>query len=612
MSSRSTEVTRSRQGILQAAAGRIVLLLAVGLGLQARVNGQPLVVHRVTVSGTERPLQLVTRAGELLDRGRVARDVKRLWETGWFDDIRVLTETIPEGAVLRFVLIERPRYLLRKVRFHPRHFELPAPIIPGIFVDVPGVKRLARTFQERLKDSGYRDAIVDFDLNPVGIRQADILFRVDEGERYVVDTLEVSGPSPADSRQVERALRAIQPRTLLPGIPRLWKGWKLRRALDQETLDLSLQDLRSSYLSRGYLDATANVHSMTFEKNLASLSIRVVPGAAYRLEGLQISDGPAPTALNSLPNQLPTVELCRCLIEKRAQAERSGIVDFGARLLVHPSDNTGERWTGQGASISAHIETGPSYRVRNIEFRGNHHLSDLTLRKVLLLSEGESFDRGRMLRSLTRLNLTGLIHPVGELEVQVQRDSTQHTVDLVISVREKDKGGWFFSAPAWAGLASRSWFSIGSGLPNWGPSYLELPTYFIAMNLMSPLPGLPLSIFNHANLSVSLARPYLPGQGWRSGFQSFSSSLMARNAVGFELASAQASPGGKAATDSLLEGSCSMEHHTFRRAWHADCRGLGLLPSAQPTGSRVELFSHRNRMASCYRTLNPADRPGIE
>ena len=33
--------------------------------------------------------------------------------------------------------------------------------------------------------------------------------------------------------------------------------------------------------------------------------------------------------------------------------------------------------------------------------------------------------------------------------------------------------------------------------------------------------------------------------------------------------------------------------------------GVGLLPSAQPTGSRVELFSHRNRMALAT-TLNPA------
>jgi outer membrane protein assembly factor BamA len=519
MSNRSKEVTSSRQELFQALAGKIVLVFAVCLVFQARVIGQPLVVQRVTVSGTERPLRLETKAGELLDRGRVARDVKRLWETGWFDDIRVLNDSIPEGAVLRFVLTERPRYLLRKVRFRPRHFELPAPISPGTFVDMPGVNRVARTFQERLRDSGYRDAVVNFELIPLGIRQADILFRVDEGKRYVVGALKVSGLSPADSSQVARSFGAIQPRTLLPGIPRLWKGWKLRRALDQQTLDLALQDLRSRYISRGHLDATTNVESITFERNRASLSIRVVPGTPYRMEGLQIFDSPTPTALNIVPNQLPSVELCRCLIEKRAQAERNGALDFETRLLVHPGDNTGERHAAQGVSIAAHVKTGPSYRVRNIEFRGNHHLSDVTLRKALLLSEGERFDRSRLLRSLTRLSLTGLIHPLSEFNVEVQRDSSQQTVDLMISVREKDKGRWFFGAPLWTGLASRSWFSISSDLPNWGPSYLELPTHFIAMNFMSPLPGLPLSIFSQARLSVSLARPYLPGQGWRSGFQ---------------------------------------------------------------------------------------------
>jgi outer membrane protein assembly factor BamA len=283
------------------------------------------------------------------------------------------------------VLTERPRYLLRKVRFHPRHFVLPVPITPGTFVDVPGVKQLAWTFQERLQDSGYRDAIVNFELIPVGVRQADILFRVDEGKRYVVDTLEVPGLNPADSRQVGRSFTAVRPRTLLPGIPRLWKGWKLRRALDQQTLDLALQDLRSRYISQGYLDATVKVASMRFEKNLASLSIRVVPGDPYRMEGLQISDSTMPVAPNRVPNQLLAVELCHCLIEKRAQAERKGALDFETRLLLHPSDSNGEPRAGLGVSIAAHVETGPSYRVRNIEFRGNHHLSDLTLRKVLLL-----------------------------------------------------------------------------------------------------------------------------------------------------------------------------------------------------------------------------------
>jgi len=511
------EVRPLRQGIYQAVAWEIALLAAVCVGFQARVSGQPLVIQRVTISGTERPLQLETKAGELLERSRVAQDVKRLWATGWFDDIRVLTESIPEGTVLRFVLSERPRYLLRKVRFKPRHFELPASVFPGTFMDRAGVERLARSFQEKLKDSGYRDAIVNFEITPVGIHQADVLFRVDEGKRTVVDRLEVSGISLADSNQVA-IFSAVQPRKLLPGIPRVWKGWKLRPQLNQEALDLALQRLRSNYISRGYLDATTNVESIAFEDNLASISIRVLPGAPYRLEGLQISDNLTPTALDMLPNQLPMKELCRCLIEKRARAERSGVVDFGAQLFVRPS-YTGEVSTQQGVSLSARIQTGPSHRVRSIEFRGNHHLSDLTLRRVLLLSEGERFDRGRLRRSLTRLNLTGLIHPVSEFDVEVQRDATQQMVDLVISIREKDKGRWFLGAPAWVGLARSSWFSIGSRLPNWGPPYLEVPTHFIAMNLATPLPGLPLSIFNRAHLSISLARPYLPGQGWRSGFQ---------------------------------------------------------------------------------------------
>lgn len=519
MLSRDSEVTPSRQALYQPAACKIALLLAVCLGFQFRVSGRPLVIHRVTVSGTARPLQLETRAGEPLDGGPVARDVKRLWETGWFDDIRVLTESIPEGAVLRFVLTERPRYLLRKLRFHPRHFELPAPFLPGTWVDRVGVERLARTFQESLKDSGYRDALVNFEIIPASIRQADVLFRVNEGKRYVVDTLEVSGLSPADFRRVAGRLRAIQPRTLLPGIPQVWKGWKLRPQLNQETLDLALQRLRSNYISQGFLDATANVESIAFERNLASISIRVLPGAPYHLDGFQISNSFTPTGLNMSPNQLPMKELCRCLIEKRAQAERSGVVDFGARLLAHPTDNTEEVGTRQGVSLSARIETGPSYQVRSIEFRGNYHLSDLTLRKVLLLSEGERFDRSRLQRSLTRLNLTGLIHPVSEFDVEVQRDSTQGRVDLVISVREKDRGRWFLGAPLWTGLASSSWFSIGSQLPNWGPASLELPTYFVTMNLTSPLLRLPLSIFNPARPSISLARPYLPGQGWKSGFQ---------------------------------------------------------------------------------------------
>jgi outer membrane protein assembly factor BamA len=499
-------------------ACKIVLWLSLCPGFEARVSGHPL-VQTIIVHGTERPLQLETKAGEPLEIRRVSRDVKRLWATGWFDDIRVETESVPAGVVVQFKLAERERYLLRRVRFKPRHFELPSPVPPGTQIDRAVLERLAKTLEERLKDSGYRDAIVRFELIPTDIRQADVLVRVNQGRRYVIDTLEVSGISSEDSRQVAKTLQDVRPRRLLPGIPHVWEGWKLRHPLNQGALNLALQRLRSNYISRGYLDATAVVEAIGFEQDLASVSVRIQLGAAYHVESLRVSEGFAPAQQDISLNQFPLKDLCDCLMEKRAEAERDGVSDFGVELLVRPTYLTGAPRIQQSVSLTARIHGGPPYRVRTIEFRGNHNLSDITLRRMLLLSEGDWFDRGLLRRSLTRLNLTGIIHPVGEFDVEVQSNPAQNVVDLVIPVRERDRGRWSLGAPVWGGFSSSAWFSIGSRLPNWGPSYLELPTYFVAFNITSPFPALGLSVFNQPRLSISLARPYLPGHGWWSGFQ---------------------------------------------------------------------------------------------
>jgi Surface antigen variable number repeat len=287
--------------------------------------------------------------------------------------------------------------------------------------------------------------------------------------------------------------------------------------LDQEALNLALQKVRSHYISRGYLDATAGAETR-FKANLASIFIRVQPGAAYAVEGLEFSGTPTLSRSEIDPSQLPLKELCRCLIEKRAEAERSGVSDFGVDLLVRPAYPTGEFSTQQRVLLTAKTHAGPPYRVRTIEFRGNHRLSDLTLRKALVLSEGEWFDRGLLRRSLTRLTLTGLIHPVSEFDVEIQQNPVEHTVDLVVPVREKARGGWSLGGPAWRGLSQKAWFSIGSRLPNWGSPNLELPTYTFAFSLTYPLLSFPLTVLNPSYLSLGLARPYLPGQSWRSGF----------------------------------------------------------------------------------------------
>src|SRR5215472_11898207 len=95
-----------------------------------------------------------------------------------------------------------------------------------------------------------------------------------------------------------------------------------------------------------------------------------------------------------------TPELCSCMLAERRQAEQQGTIDFSARLAV--------QLAGGQATTSLGVERGPVYRVERIDFYGNRHYSDVTLRRNLLLHEGVWLDQQLLRLSLVRLNRTRL------------------------------------------------------------------------------------------------------------------------------------------------------------------------------------------------------------
>jgi hypothetical protein len=161
--------------------------------------------------------------------------------------------------------------------------------------------------------------------------------------------------------------------------------------------------------------------------------------------------------------------------------------------------------------------------VGRIEFRGHHSFSDLTLRRALALQEGESFDLGRLRRSLAALNRLEFLEPMTEDDVQAVRDPDGYRIHLTFAVREKPRGRWLFSGPFGPTNVSGPFHaSIGSRLPAWGQGPLELSTYYASFSLFAflPSPASALVLGPQASLLplVSVERPYLPGHGWQSGF----------------------------------------------------------------------------------------------
>ncbi|MDX2154753.1 MAG: POTRA domain-containing protein [Bryobacteraceae bacterium] len=224
---------------------------------------------------------------------------------------------------------------------------------------------------------------------------------------------------------------------------------------------------------------------------------------------MQTSSTPLTRGAGTTSARTGGVEECRCLLDARRQAEAEGRLDFAARLLVR------SRGDG-GVSIERRVETGEPYRIRRIQFQGHHAFGDLTLRRALVLDEGDPFDATRLSRSIVRLNRLGLLEEIGERSVRVVRDDEADVVDITFHVKDGPRGRWSFSGPVGT-------MSVGGPLS--GSLMTRLPvlsTFNAAVSLMAfanPFAKwMPFSSNRDWYAVGRLERPYLIGQGWKSGF----------------------------------------------------------------------------------------------
>ncbi len=496
------------------------------------------VVQMLQVCGTRRPLELATRAGEPLDLARVEGDVRRLWATGWFDDIQVESSETAEGVHLVFTLVEKPRLYLRRIIFDPPGERRPLGLEEGVPVDKTSAAKVAQGLRRQLAEEGYADARVEAQLVRRGFDRADVRLKVNRGRHYRIREVRFEGQLGLKPKELRQALRATRTRRLLPGLGPLWRGWRILAPFSEERLQEDIERLRSLYFSRGYFDAQVEVARVNVANGKATLTIQADSGLQYRVRRVELAGAHPAHDLSPDPDGiLPSRRLCDCLLEALRASEKRGEVPFAARLLLEsPSEapnsveggEESEAPSGRDAAsaswvvLKAEVTSGPPHHVGRIEFQGHHAVSDSTLRRALVLHEGDLFDQGKLRQSLARLSQLGVIKPLTDSDVRVQLERDRHQVNLTIPVKENPRGRWSLTGPlgpvsALGPLA----FSIASRLPGVGQGPLELSTYRAEFSLLAWPQLVSLWPFKQRTRwlpLLAIERPYLPGQWWQSGF----------------------------------------------------------------------------------------------
>ncbi len=396
-------------------------------------------VKSVTLRGTLLKVNLATQVGQTYDAGAIDRDVHQLWSTGRFGDIRVRTEQQPGGAEVIFDVVEA------------RHREHARPAAPE-------------------------------SLHTQHVKAVNFV-----------------GEPGIDPEQLRRALRALDPHRILPGIPGLWNGWRLYRDYSSDAVQADLARLRSLYLSKGYFDSVVRIDSTELREKDAAVTFFVRSGPHYE-------------------TSRPIPQVCSSLLAERRAAERQGILEFSATLHVQPVGGS-----SRAVNLDSIVDRGRPYIVGRIDFTGNRHSSDAIVRSNFLLEEGQPLDQLLLRKSAGRINQMGAFEPIAARGIAIHTHDTTGLADLSIHLKERKRGAWNISGPVGpASFGGPLNGSVSSRLPFWGRGLLELSSYTASVSLIAfANPLLPsLSIFKHSTLLpvLALSRPFVPGEGWKSGF----------------------------------------------------------------------------------------------
>ncbi len=508
-------------------------------------------IESVEVRGTQKRLELETRAGDPLQAAAVHRDVRRLWSTGHFSDIRV-ESTVGDPVRVVFRVVERPRFLLREVRFDPPAERHKLSIQPGDPITGAAARAAGQNLEQQFVGEGFPQARVQAQLIPAGPGQADLSLSVERGAKARFAKVDLEGTLGLDAARLRQALHATASRRWLPGVPGIWKGWVHRAPYSPGRVESDLAAVRSLYITEGYLAATVSTRPVRFDKDGAHVVVHADAGPRYRVVDTVVETpldrrsiaalalGPDSRAGRN-PAPRDRRKLCRCLLEERSKAEREGRLDFTVRLEWAPLDSSAgyaskaiaaslatspgmsdELSAQRRARLVAHVDPGPQYRVGRIEFRGNKTLRDRTLRRALAIEEGDWLDPALIQASIDRLSRIEMIESVSESDVQA-RQGGRDTVDLTFLVRERKHGRWSVSGP----LGPVSWFgplrlAIDTRLPPWGRGIVDLSTWLGTFGIVSYTD--PVAQILSGNTKAlwlpfaALRRPLLPGQEWTSGF----------------------------------------------------------------------------------------------
>ena len=471
---------------------------------------QQFVIERIEFIGNRRirtdtlKARIFSREGDPYNEETLRRDFQALWNTQFFEDVKLRVEDSPkrrDAKIILFEVKERPQ--IRRIRYDGIHSISESDILDrfkerkvGLSVesqfDPTKIKKAEVVLKELLGEHGRQFAKVTPQYERIASSNAVILvFKIDEGPKVKVGTIRFKGNHAFSDRKLLRAMRHDRPYS----IPLyFWYIPVLTKTYDREKLSEGLEvGIRGLYRDNGYFKVSVGEPILenvdTTHPRLGvplvtgkghgkavNITIPIEEGERFRMGTLKIVSSDPDKALSLKVDALKvafplkqgdifSTEKVRKALETYGKIYGEyGFIDFTPEPDTEVDDAT------KIINLTLRFDEQKQYYVRRIDFSGNTTTRDKVIRRDLMIDEGQLFNKRLWELSILRLNQLDYFDKIeADKAAEIKRNNKAGTVDITLKLKEKGKqsiglqGGVSGLAGSFVGLTYQTNNFLGLG-----------------------------------------------------------------------------------------------------------------------------------------------------
>ncbi|MFP4283980.1 MAG: outer membrane protein assembly factor BamA [Desulfovermiculus sp.] len=388
--------------------------------------------------------RLQIREGDEYSVNRLNEEIKRLYETGYFDDVQVHVEEDTQGMRVVFEVQERPRLAGIEVKGNAAIDD--DDILEAMSTTPDSVlnpKLLGQdldTIRELYRKKGYYKAQIEYSREQTSDGRDKLVLDIDEGDKQYITKIQINGAEKLDQGELKKQLALSE---------RGWLSWITGSGvLREEALDRDVAALEAYYANRGFMDVRVGHPEVSYEEDGIHITFQVQEGPRYTVGQVSL-DGDLVTDQEQLRKVIELDDLARDNEPFSRSALREDIqnlTEFYSNYgyaFAEASPELNKNREDRTIDVKYVLTKRQQVHVRRVTIAGNQKTRDNVIRRQLLLNEGERFN-GRSL-SQSKQRLTRLDY-FEDVEIQTIPTQDPELMDIEVQVQEKSTGS--FSAGA--------------------------------------------------------------------------------------------------------------------------------------------------------------------